>query len=905
MNGRAGPLSPVSTDGSEWSAVSRYQSFNKTPNPSYPSPNPNSRLVSPPISNGSSSAMNGAFPDQMNRGGGQPSPPSSVARSSDGVGQHISRMSGQSRKGPIFEDALQEHHAVLKKFLAPSLRGERGNPRPNRAKDKLLRLSSVQFQELSTDVFDELLRRQSMAQQAQQAGPQGGPPPGGPPPYLLPKNTFHPKRNQARQKLSSLPPPRFRELSTDVFFELERRYPRFIGGDLDRMGSPAMRGGPGRYGSPPNGMGPRPGSRGPPGRGPPMRNGAPGGSLSPQGPPNEYGRPLPKTFQSNTIIPNKSTLVEDDDDQSMLDDDDIYGMGDSSNRQSRRDTSRSTLNSDKKLIADYQAQVGQFQERISELENNLHQKDEDLSRLRDSERDRGDSASTERREWSDLRSDLEGKVSEAQSLNDSLQSELDRVRADNDDLEHRVRQGASSGGDEWRSRFDTLQRDHSDLQVELREQQQVTEEVRQEATHFLNEMKVLSDQDRQSWEKEEQLVGRIDQLEKEAADWKSRYARTKTQMRNLRASSIGLSVPPPDAGQYAKDGGFASPNGLVKDVHVTKFQIAIDELLRIARSGEPVLVLDYIKSVVMSVRYITHDITSASSADDAGAPLRNKLKARVSATANNLTTAAKNFAASNGISPISLLDAAASHLTSAVVELVRAVKIRPTPAGELEEDEANLAAGDSPGFFPIRGGTVHGDSVYSALDSSSRGNSMVRPRESWSSRQSLSRNGPSGGKPSGLAIKPGFGLRETDSDLEELKIFLENQTEALVRSIQSLVGSIRADGGMPAIRNHISDISVVVQDVVSSTEHAMDGSDHPSFRDHIEPVVGKLSDCRTRLLKASSDGENVNNNPAMLKDVVNKLPPLAFEIARETKELVQRIDQLENDGAGSEDDHFR
>lgn len=33
---------------------------------------------------------------------------------------------------------------------------------------------------------------------------------------------------------------------------------------------------------------------------------------SPGLPPNDYGRPQPKTFQSNTIVPNKSTMVEDD-----------------------------------------------------------------------------------------------------------------------------------------------------------------------------------------------------------------------------------------------------------------------------------------------------------------------------------------------------------------------------------------------------------------------------------------------------------------------------------------------------------------------------------------------------------------------------------------------------------------
>jgi hypothetical protein len=41
------------------------------------------------------------------------------------------------------------------------------------------------------------------------------------------RDDFHPKRNQARQKLATLPPARFEDLSSDVYFELARRYPEF------------------------------------------------------------------------------------------------------------------------------------------------------------------------------------------------------------------------------------------------------------------------------------------------------------------------------------------------------------------------------------------------------------------------------------------------------------------------------------------------------------------------------------------------------------------------------------------------------------------------------------------------------------------------------------------------------
>ena len=46
-------------------------------------------------------------------------------------------------------------------------------------------------------------------------------------------------------------------------------------------------------------------------------------------PANDYGRPTPKTFQSNTIVPNKSTMVEDDEtggEDNDDDDGDAFGL---------------------------------------------------------------------------------------------------------------------------------------------------------------------------------------------------------------------------------------------------------------------------------------------------------------------------------------------------------------------------------------------------------------------------------------------------------------------------------------------------------------------------------------------------------------------------------------------------
>jgi hypothetical protein len=131
----------------------------------------------------------------------------------------------------------------------------------------------------------------------------------------------------------------------------------------------------------------------------------------------------------------------------------------------------------------------------------------------------------------------------------------------------------------------------------------------------------------------------------------------------------------------AKNNEFLQDDGLIKDVHVTKFQISIDELLRIARSDNHQHVMQQIKAVVIAVQHVLQDVKLSESTESA------KATRKVSATANNLITASKNFASSNGLSPVSLLDAAASHLSTAVIELIRIVKIRPTPADELNNDE--------------------------------------------------------------------------------------------------------------------------------------------------------------------------------------------------------------------------
>ncbi|KAK8058835.1 hypothetical protein PG994_009283 [Apiospora phragmitis] len=820
MNTRNAPLSPVSVGGSEWSGITKYQ------NPDNYDPN-NRGVISPPYSGGRNGSMSG-FPGPGPGGPrsvGQPSPPPSIGRSSTGM--YARSESGRSMRDENNEPVLSGHYVALRKFLQQTSKDGRANPPPNRARDKLLRLSAVQFLELSTDVYDELLRRQALSRRA--PGPQV-------PPFLQPEDTFHPKRNQARQKLSTLGPPRFRDLATDVFCELERRFPHFSSPEVG-MGSP---------------------------------------------------RPQQKQFQSNTIVPNKSTMVEEDDDGADdTEDNEAFGLEAAGNgRESKRSeaTGMSGImsESDKRMLEESQAQARDLQSRLDSLEDQLKKKDDELARVLDDERSKASSDNMERKQWTDMQADLENQLAQAKDFSANLQEDLARMEEQHSSEMRRLQQELEEANQSSRnmavpsgSADAELRRENEELRMALEEQQQVTEEVRREAQQFLREMKMLSQQHGPAWERQTELEKVVESLENEVRDWRNRYARTKTQLRNMRASSLGLTIDQ-DAGKYIREKGFTQDNGLVKDVHVTRFQIAIDELLQKARTDVPDKVIDSMKAVVVSVRRITKDIDESAPNDESLHQQQQRLKSRVSATANNLITASKNFAAAAGISPVSLLDAAASHLVAAIVELLRTVKIRATPAGELEDDDdGTVTPVDSNAFFSNR--STQQD-VYAKSASPQATQSPLDPPPRFNGLGPRDRPPPAPG---------GYGGPPQDNRAEDLRFYVEDQTAVLVQTIQSLVSSVRSDASIAQINDQIDTIADVVGRVMSEAQSNGVGND----------MLDRLASCRQRLLEAGEHGQDLASRGLGAEDNqwrmwTQTLPPIAFEIAREMKELAQSVGRL-------------
>jgi hypothetical protein len=141
-----------------------------------------------------------------------------------------------------------------------------------------------------------------------------------------------------------------------------------------------------------------------------------------------------------------------------------------------------------------------------------------------------------------------------------------------------------------------------------------------------------------------------------------------------------------------------SADGGLLDIHITAFLSAIDSLLTAGRSNAPTRVLTPMKSVVNAVSAIIEDtrLFERRPQRDVDLDVLRSLRERAEATLSNLVTASRTHATSLGMSPVSLLDAAASHVSATVTEIGRTVCVRKATRVEQEEFAPPPSAATSP-----------------------------------------------------------------------------------------------------------------------------------------------------------------------------------------------------------------
>lgn len=330
----------------------------------------------------------------------------------------------------------------------------------------------------------------------------------------------------------------------------------------------------------------------------------------------------------------------------------------------------------------------------------------------------------------------------------ALQKELEELREDrarDRDREHRRQQEheeelqilrdrceileaerSSGGGGVSASLFANHRPSHQSIKADP----QLLRQLQSDMQGLMEELTELSRRNDELMTAKDADLAVIHDLDAQCKDYKRKYELAKTELRGLKGScSLGpikvvgllkayihvatsqLFLQPPKT----DDNLPMSPDGAILDIHVTAFVSAVDSLLTAGRSNSPTRVLAPMKAVVNAVTAIADDLRQFERrprSDEVDLGVLRSLRDRAEATLSNLVVATKSHATGAGISPVSLLDAAASHVSSTITEIAKVTFIRRATPAEQEQFHATQPTtnGHTPGMrstevvsLPLRG----------------------------------------------------------------------------------------------------------------------------------------------------------------------------------------------------------
>ncbi|KAG6884997.1 hypothetical protein C0993_006648 [Termitomyces sp. T159_Od127] len=857
-----------------------------------------------------------------------------------------------------FRTVSKIHFDELSHYLAAYLAKAAPNSRAN-ARQKLTRLTSQQFHELSTDVYDELVRRQSDTEAV---------------PFLPLRSDFHPKRNQARQKLATLPSSRFEDLSSDVYFELSRRYPEFkenpfgnapaedypasefpstsppqvpLSGRVSGRTSadrPADSGYNNVSSRRPSEDRRRPSedivssgrrseegyrrsesvyrgrssednyassasqntaSRRKPSQDTTRDYRRPSGVVSNSGSSDTTVNPAQgTTATSGMIIPNKSTFEEeyikvpygreresgsmsiderdrggdngrftdgDPDSASEYpmsprsppaglsglsarlkdvngDDSDDRDAGATSGRNDEYlDIDRSTgdmgshsagkINGSEdqsKMKREYEYKIATMQTQITNLQREIGDFDGKERRLAEAEsrvRQMEEELAIFRQRTEEQTSTMRVLQKELDELQETRLREAERAtrRAQDDEEELRI----------LRDRCETLEEERQNHQGET--DMDVVNQLRSDMEGLLSELGDLSRRNDELMAAKDSDLGIIRELDQQLKDYKRKYEQAKTELRNVKATSQ-LFVQPPKFDK-AEDQLPVSSDGGVLDIHITAFLSAVDALLTAGRSNAPTRVLMPMKSVVNAVTAIVDDVHAwehrpQRERSDVDSEALRSLCERAEATLSNLVAASKTHATSSGLSPVSLLDAAASHVSITVTEIGRTLCIRKATKAEQEQyaqppyPSVTSTSAFNPSLRSVEENKPSHQRKGSSISISGRNRFLDVSPPLPANRAMNGRRPPSDNSSSEKTNSPppifdqransNSVLSDDSAQVEgsedawtELKPYLEAQTESIVFAIQSVLSAVRSPTPSPSLNENLTQIITIVSSIVA------------------------------------------------------------------------------------------
>ncbi|KAF8515365.1 hypothetical protein BU17DRAFT_76861 [Hysterangium stoloniferum] len=859
------------------------------------------------------------------------------------------------------------------------------------AREKLTRLTKQQFSELSTDVYDELMRRNNNKT-------------GNEVPFLPLRQDFHPKRNQARQKLATLPKPRFKDLAGDVYFELNRRYPEFKEPELieaplstasayDDVPSPEYRDArsPQSAGFPSSTQSRRKPSREQNSAFPPTpvdrRRPSEDTLRSPDRPTPSARRPSGDDATSNStfgaaatatsgmVIPNKSTIAEeeirvpygeeDDSRNSRLileekddepfedldaedgvsadfksplsssggfgglsalsaignrqvdpsresDDDHRTGRSDSdyyertlgrpsssSDRQGRTGivkTRQSNGIDEEKLRRDYELRITAMQKRINGLETDVT---ESNARKAGSEE--------QVRQLTNELELLRKRSAESSAAMLALQRELDTVRGTLTTENETRRRKDEEEILQLREKCNQLEKER-DFSCSSEHDTQVVDQLRADLESLVIEVAELSNRNEELMAARDTDNNLIRELNNQQKEYKRKYEQAKTELRSIKATSQLYHTAPKVGNEDQLP--IASSGGLL-DIHVTSFLSSIDLLLTAGRSATPTRVYAPMKAVINAVHSILEDVEKFEARPrrdrmDVEAEDLAALRERAEMTLSNLVAAAKTHGSSLGMSPVSLLDAAASHVSSSITEIGKTIHVRK--ASKAEQDLFSVPTSPTMGPYvgrPVDEGNLahmrNVNSTNSRVDDyhsptrtskprelSPPRNTSVRPlattRRPPSEPSSSSASSPpavfdtalNGRGPGGTGSDDSALTENPDDGWAELKPYLETQSESIKYAIQSVLSAVRSPAPSPHLNESLTQIITIVSSIVAVCKDSLPSNSVSQGRD----ILHELSDHCNKL-------SEIQAMPEVTKESRQAMAKSSFAVANAMKSLVK------------------
>jgi len=394
----------------------------------------------------------------------------------------------------------------------------------------------------------------------------------------------------------------------------------------------------------------------------------------------------------------------------------------------------------------------------------------------------------------------------------------------------------------------------------------------------------------------------IRDLDQQLKDYKRKYEQAKTELRSVKATSqLFLQAPRFDK---LDDQLPVSSDGGVLDIHVTAFLSAIDSLLTAGRSNAPTRVLTPMKSVVNAVTSIIEDVRlferrPQRERSDVDLDALRSLRERAEATLTNLVAASKTHATSSGMSPVSLLDAAASHVSASITEIGRTLCIRRATKAEQDQlsytpqaSSTTATSGFSPSLRSVdegrafshqkKGSTTSRTRLSEVSSGSSPHRSLeLRRRPPSENSSSEHTNSPppifdqhtnSGGVVSDDSAQPDG----TEDAWAELKPYLEAQTESIVYAIQSVLSGVRSPTPSPTLNENLTQIITIVSSIVAVCNDNLP----PASSQQGNETLCELSEHATKL-------SEVQALPEVTKESRQIMAKSSFAIANAMKGLMK------------------